>query len=481
MKFTRRTVLRKISALSALTLGMSGIAAAADCSGIAQWNSNTAYGGGDRVVYNNALWEAQWWTRANEPSTADSVWSQVGDCSGSGGGDGSDGGNQSPTASFTTSPSSPLPGESVTFDAGGSSDSDGTIASYDWDFTNDGTVDATGQTTTHSYASAGDYTVTLTVTDTDGATASSSATVAVRTDGGGGGTTGNSVFAPYNHMTTKPGTSLADHYQQAGNDAVTAAFVLSDGNGNAAWDGAADMHVGEAGLASEIQAYQDQGGTVIVSFGGAVGTMIAQDTTDIATIKSEYQSVIDTYGVTHLDFDIESVDQAAVDRRNQALSELQDQIPGLQVSYTLRCRTTGLTSHGQYVVESAKSHGVDLEFVNVMTMNYGWVPPSANTVKDSANGTHSDLASIFPNKSSSEIWNMVGLTPMIGTNNVGGTHELADAQEVASFVQNTGVGLVSFWSLDRDNGGCPDGSVSATCSGISQAPYEFSQIYNQVQ
>ncbi len=298
---------------------------------------------------------------------------------------------------------------------------------------------------------------------------------------GDSGTAGASVFAPYNHMTTNTETSLLDQYQQAGNDAVTAAFVLSDGNGNAAWDGAADMHVGEAGLASEIQAYQDQGGTVIVSFGGAVGTMIAQDTSDIAKIKTEYQDVIDTYGVTHLDFDIESVDQAAVDRRNQALSELQDENAELQVSYTLRCRTTGLTSHGQYVVESAKRHGVDLGFINVMTMNYGWVPPSASTITDSANGTHSDLASIFPNRSAAEIWQMVGLTPMIGVNNVGGTHALADAQDVASFVQNTGVGLVSFWSLDRDNGGCPDGSVSATCSGISQSPYEFSQIYNQVQ
>ncbi|WP_277999761.1 PKD domain-containing protein [Halocatena marina] len=477
MKLTRRSILRKASTLPALTLGASGFAAAADCSSSPTWDAATLYAVGDRVHHSDqngieVLWEAELESRNAEPSRDSAYWNYVGDC-GSGGGD-----NEAPTASFTTSPATPAPEQQVSFDASGSSDADGSINSYEWDFTSDGTTDATEQTATHTYTTAGDYLVTLTVTDDAGATAASSTTITVQADGGG--TTGDSMFAPFDHMTTNPETNLIDHYQQAGNDAVAAAFVLSDGNGNAAWDGAADMLVGEAGLVSEIQAYQDQGGSVIVSFGGAVGTMIAQDTTDIAKIKREYQRVIDTYGVTHLDFDIESADEAAVDRRNQALAELQAENT-VHVSYTLRCQTTGLTSHGQYVVENAKSHGVDLETINIMTMNYGWVPPNASTIKDSATGTHSDLTSIFPNKSSSEIWGMIGITPMIGVNNVGGTHELADAQEVASFAQNKGIGFVSLWSLDRDNGGCPDGSVSATCSGISQDPYEFSHIYNQVQ
>ncbi len=470
MRFTRRRILKHAS-LSLLVLGGSGSAAAdTDCSDHRSWNAETAYSGGDRVVFERALWEAKWWTRGNEPDESDAVWIKVGDCDG--GGD-----NEAPTASFTASPTSPAPDESVAFDASGSADADGSIQAYEWVF-GDGTT-AAGQSITHTYTSSGEYTVVLTVTDDAGATDSSSTTVNVGTDDGGTGPS-ESVFAPYVHMTTNSETSLVNHYQQAGNDAVTAAFVLSDGNGNAAWDGAADMRVGEAGLASEIQAYQDRGGTVVVSFGGAVGTMIAQDSTDTTEIKREYRSVIDTYGVTHLDFDIESADRAAVDRRNQALAELQSEHDGVNVSYTLRCRTTGLTSHGQYVVENAKSHGVDLGFINVMTMNYGWVPPSASTIEDSANGTHSDLASIFPEKSPAEIWGMIGLTPMIGVNNVGGTHELADARDVASFVQDTGIGLVSFWSLDRDNGGCPDGSVSATCSGIAQDSYEFSEIFNDV-
>ena len=72
--------------------------------------------------------------------------------------------NGAPDAQFTTS----TDGLKLSVDGGGSSDPDGTIASYAWDF-GDGTT-GNGATTTHTYAAAGTYNVTLTVTDDDGAT-----------------------------------------------------------------------------------------------------------------------------------------------------------------------------------------------------------------------------------------------------------------------------------------------------------------------
>mgnify|MGYP000144453400 CR=1 FL=1 len=99
-------------------------------------------------------------------------------------GGGSPGGtlNQPPSASFTVSPSNPSTGEQVTFDAAGSTDSDGSVTSYSWDF-DDGTTDS-GSTATHTYGSSGTYTVTLTVTDDDGATDTETQQVTVSAPGG---------------------------------------------------------------------------------------------------------------------------------------------------------------------------------------------------------------------------------------------------------------------------------------------------------
>lgn len=71
-------------------------------------------------------------------------------------------------------------GESVSFNGSASSDPDGTIQSYDWSF-GDGTPNQSGVTVSHTYSSAGQYSVTLTVTDNAGATASDSLIVTVQT------------------------------------------------------------------------------------------------------------------------------------------------------------------------------------------------------------------------------------------------------------------------------------------------------------
>ena len=84
--------------------------------------------------------------------------------------------NQAPTASFTATPSSGNVPLFVALDASASSDSDGTIHVYDWDF-DDGTT-ATGASVNHSFVNPGTYAVNLTITDNDGATDSATTFVA---------------------------------------------------------------------------------------------------------------------------------------------------------------------------------------------------------------------------------------------------------------------------------------------------------------
>jgi len=81
--------------------------------------------------------------------------------------------NQPPVASFGES----CGGLTCTFDGSGSSDPDGSIASYAWNF-GDGTT-GTGATPQHRYGAGGTYTVQLTVTDTKGGSGTTSHQVTV--------------------------------------------------------------------------------------------------------------------------------------------------------------------------------------------------------------------------------------------------------------------------------------------------------------
>jgi PKD repeat protein len=71
-----------------------------------------------------------------------------------------------PTASFTASTTTPAPNDTIMLDASAST---GTIVSYEWDFDGDMVFDATGATTSHSYAAQGPQQIRLRVTDGDGA------------------------------------------------------------------------------------------------------------------------------------------------------------------------------------------------------------------------------------------------------------------------------------------------------------------------
>ena len=85
--------------------------------------------------------------------------------------------NRPPVASFSYTPSNPLVGQKVTFDASSSYDPYGKIVSYKWNF-GDGYT-GTGKIVTHTYSKAGQFTVKLTVTDDDGKSSSTSKTVTV--------------------------------------------------------------------------------------------------------------------------------------------------------------------------------------------------------------------------------------------------------------------------------------------------------------
>ncbi|HEU5383436.1 MAG TPA: carbohydrate binding domain-containing protein [Ktedonobacteraceae bacterium] len=286
-------------------------------------------------------------------------------------------------------------------------------------------------------------------------------------------------FAPYQDVTI--GASLQSVTQSTGQKFYTLAFITGNGC-NADWAGTIALN--QTGtflpnLDSDIQFIRSQGGDIIISFGGAAGQELAQTCSSASSLQAQYQAVVSKYNALHLDFDIEGGEQGdatTYDRRNIALAALQAANPGLTISFTLPSATTGLLDDSLGLLRNAVSHGVNFNIVNLMTMDYG-SPDSqmGQEAINAANGLHSELQNIFPSKSSSQLWSMVGITPMIGQNDSAGEiFSMSNASQVLSFAQANKVGALSFWEVPRDNGSCAGSTTASdTCSGVAQSTFAF--------
>lgn len=118
--------------------------------------------------------------------------------------------NQVPAASFEAT----VNGSKVTVDGSASSDPDGTIAGYSWDF-GDTTAAQTGASATHTYAEAGDYTVTLTVTDDDGATATATKQVTIEAQASGEVVAESASWRYYYGLTALPSGWVSSAFDDA--------------------------------------------------------------------------------------------------------------------------------------------------------------------------------------------------------------------------------------------------------------------------
>jgi chitinase len=79
-------------------------------------------------------------------------------------------------------------------------------------------------------------------------------------------------------------------------------------------------------MSRRIAKLEQAGGDGIVSFGGAAGQALAHTCTSVDSLRTQYQAVINRYGIRNLDFDIEGPDQAntaSLARRFKAIARIQ--------------------------------------------------------------------------------------------------------------------------------------------------------------
>ncbi|MFJ5030471.1 carbohydrate binding domain-containing protein [Streptomyces sp. NPDC088560] len=300
------------------------------------------------------------------------------------------------------------------------------------------------------------------------------------------------VFAPY--FEAYNGDSPAALAQASGAKYLTMAFLQADTKGSCTpyWNGATGTPVDASVFGSDFATIRSRGGDVIPSLGGYAadngGTEIADSCTNVDSVAAAYEKIITTYDVSRLDMDVEDnslTNTAGIDRRNQAIKKVQDWAAAngrsVQFSYTLPTTTSGLADSGLAVLRSAKNAGARIDVVNIMTFDYydGAAHHMATDTQTAASGLHDQLAALYPNMSDSQLWNSIGVTEMPGIDDYGAaeTFTTADATSVYDWAVAKGINTLSFWALQRDNGGCPGTGGSDSCSGIAQDTWYFSHTF----
>jgi Cellulose binding domain len=304
------------------------------------------------------------------------------------------------------------------------------------------------------------------------------------------------VFAPYVDATLWPQLNLITAAKELAVRRFRLGFVVAKSATEAVptWGGV--QSATSSFRLSEINSLRVQGGDVAIAFGGAVGVELAVAARSTADLIASYQSVIDTYDARVLDFDLEGIsltDRGSIQRRVEALSILQErsqteQRP-LEIWFTLPILPGGLSADAIHILHSAIEQGVRIRGVNGMTMDYGDAVAPSPTGRmgayavEAARNLHGQLLALYAAsrtpKKASEVWQMIGVTPMIGRNDVAAeVFQQTDAGQVLEFAKTTRIGLLSIWSLNRDRS-CEQlqASASPLCSGIPQRAYEFTRVF----
>jgi len=304
------------------------------------------------------------------------------------------------------------------------------------------------------------------------------------------------VYAPYFEAYDTTDGGLAQLSAESGAKYVSLAFLQTPtpGSCTADWNGDTSTPISATIAGSfgvDIAKIQARGGTVIPSFGGysadTTNTDIADSCTSVSAIASVYEQLVTTYHVTRIDLDVEAdslTNTAGIERRNQAVAQTEAWAVAhhlvVQFDYTIPVNPTGLTASGLAVLQNAAAEHATITEVNVMTFDYyfGTAQDMLADAESAATATYGQLQSIYPQASARAIWRSIGITIMPGIDDYGPdeTFTTADAPALLGWAAEHGLGLISIWALQRDNGGCPGTKGAGSCSGVTQPTWYFSHV-----
>ncbi|MFR9727945.1 chitinase [Saccharopolyspora sp. MS10] len=296
--------------------------------------------------------------------------------------------------------------------------------------------------------------------------------------------------APYYMPLDNDPQDIAEAIEASGQKDFVFAFVLAPAEGDCTptWDGKADQEVAnDTAVRAKADAVRAAGGDISVSFGGYNGIDLGAACADAGALTEAYQQVIDEYGLTHIDLDVEGDDLGDVageTKRFEAIKALKEANPDLHVTLTLPVTTVGLNDAGKAEIQRAKDIGAEIDLFKIMDFDYGGPGQDmANSAISVAEAAHDQLRELHPELDDAAVYARTGVILMNGHTDQPSELFTQDTfRALLDYAKQHEIGRFSYWSLNRDRvcteeGGWADGK----CSSVEQEPYEFTKIVAEYQ
>ncbi|HEX3955889.1 MAG TPA: glycosyl hydrolase family 18 protein [Trebonia sp.] len=305
------------------------------------------------------------------------------------------------------------------------------------------------------------------------------------------------IYAPYFESWDSTDGGLAQLSHESGAKYLNLAFLQTAQAGSCTpyWNGDTSTPISATAAGSfgaDIAAIQRAGGNVIPSFGGytadTTNTELADSCTSVDAIAKVYESLVTTYHISRIDLDVEAdsvTNTAGIERRNEAVAQAEawaawHHLP-LSFSYTLPTFPTGLPAAELSVLQNAVAEHAKIAVVNLEAFDYyfGTQQDMLADAESAATGLEGQLATLYPGVPARALWQKVGITEMPGIDDFGPdeTFSTTQAHALEQWAAVHGLGELSIWALQRDNGSCPGTKGAGACSGVTQPTWYFDHVF----
>lgn len=291
-------------------------------------------------------------------------------------------------------------------------------------------------------------------------------------------------FAPYALTSIDSTSDLLRAATKTGVEQFNLGFVVADsGRCRPEWGG--DEKLRSGAVAQRIDGLRAGGGDARVSFGGELGTELAIACPSVAALEKAYAKVVDAYGLTKVDFDLEgsaAADTGVNARRAEAVARLQKTHPDLDASITLAVEPQGMAQREVRLLTDARKRGVDISAVNILAMHYGdsYHGDMGQYAIQAATASQRQIKKALAIEDDATAWRTLAVTPMVGVNDAKTeVFTVGDAKQLKRFADSKGLAWLSMWSTDRDQQ-CAEGATKKprpTCSGILQDELAFTRMF----